>query len=112
MKKILIPALALCAACSAGRPGGGDDGDDGGDDDPHPPDASIGECEATSAGTFTFEKIADWVDDSTAAYSMIHDDMCGPALNGILEQAVPALEERGLTAGLAPFVQACEDAQL
>jgi hypothetical protein len=93
----LALGLALAgAACG----GGGAPGD--------APDASIGPCEPASAGGFAFEKIATWLDDSTAAYSMIHDDMCGPALDGIHEHGVPALGRVGLTAGLAPIVEQCE----
>jgi hypothetical protein len=73
------------------------------------------ECAAaavTDAGGFTFEKIAEWRDDATAAYTMVHDDMCGPELRGIDQMAVPALEMRGLTATLGPFVQICQDGGL
>jgi len=109
--KQLVTFLALAgAACSSGSKAD-DDGDDDGDDAP-PIDASIGECTATSAGSFTFEKIATWLDDSKGAYSMIHDDMCGPALQGIYEEAVPALAHEGLAAGLAPIVEECNLAQL
>jgi hypothetical protein len=86
--------------------GDGDGDGDGVTEDPM-------ECQnAEDAGGFTFTKIAVWRDDATSAYSMIHDDMCGPALAGIHDLAVPALEERGLTAALGPFVQACDDASL
>jgi hypothetical protein len=44
-----------------------------------------------TAGAFTFDKVATWRDDAKAAYSMIHDDACGPALRGIDQYAVPAL---------------------
>jgi peptidoglycan/xylan/chitin deacetylase (PgdA/CDA1 family) len=90
----LVLGLAGCGA----HAGGGE----------HTPDASIGECEPTAAGTFTFEKIAIWADDARGAYSMIHDDMCGPSLEGIQNEAVPALAEVGLHAGLAPIVAECE----
>lgn len=70
-------------------------------------------CDAPAdAGNFTFVKIATWKDDATAAYSMIHDDMCGPALRGIQELAVPQLEAHNLTAALGPFVDACNTANL
>lgn len=106
-KCMIHPLLLLLAlgACSSGTPGNGDD-------EPPPPDASIGACEAASAGTFGYEKVATWRDDAKGAYSMTHDDMCGPALQGIHELAVPALERAGLTAGLAPFVEVCESASL
>ena len=71
------------------------------------------ECEnEVDAGAITYKSIATWRDDADAAYSMIHDDMCGPALAGIHELAVPALEARGLTAAMGPFVDACESASL
>ncbi len=102
-------ALSLAAACSSGR-AGGDDDDDGGDGGV-PIDAAIGECMPSAAPTFTFEKIATWLDDAQGAYSMIHDDMCGPQLFGIEEQAVPALNARGLKGGVAPIAGICEDSQ-
>lgn len=101
-------ALSLLAACSSGRAGGGDD-DDGDGGTGVPIDAAIGECVPAAAGAFTFEKIATWLDDAQGAYSMIHDDMCGPQLFGIEEQAVPALNARGLKAGVAPIAGICED---
>jgi hypothetical protein len=70
-------------------------------------------CTATTnAGAFTFDKVATWRDDAKAAYSMIHDDVCGPALRGIDQYAVPALALRNLSAGLGPFVQVCEQGNL
>jgi hypothetical protein len=66
------------------------------------------ECIATSdAGGFTFDHVAVWRDDAKAAYTMIHDDMCGRDLRGIDRLAVPALELRGLNAGVGPYVDAC-----
>jgi hypothetical protein len=67
---------------------------------------------SADAGGFTFDKIATWKDDAKAAYSMIHDDVCGPALRGIDQYAVPALALRNLTAGLGPFIQVCEQGNL
>jgi hypothetical protein len=66
------------------------------------------ECMATSdAGGFTFDKIAVWRDDAKAAYTIIHDDMCGRELRGIDRLAVPAAALRGLNLGVGPFVDAC-----
>lgn len=92
-----IGLLAL-AACSSSSGGGG-----GGDDDP------LEACEPTSAGSFTYEKIATWTDDAKGAYSLIHDDMCGAQLFGIPDHAVPALDEFGIRAGLAPIAGECVD---
>ncbi len=60
--RILACAL-LGAGCSSGRAGGDDDDDRA--------DAAIAACQATAAGSFGFEKIATWPDDTRAAYSMI-----------------------------------------
>lgn len=94
-------------ACSGGTPGGGDD-----DDDTGPADAAIAACEPTSAGAFAYEKIATWADDAKGAYSMIHDDMCGGQYSGIPDLAVPALDEAGVKAGLAPIAGQCQDNQV
>ena len=67
---------------------------------------------AAVGGAFTFERIATWRDDAESAYSMIHDDMCGPALRGIDQNAVPALAARGLSAGLGPIVDECDKADM
>jgi peptidoglycan/xylan/chitin deacetylase (PgdA/CDA1 family) len=93
----LACALAI-TACSSGRSGGDDD-------------EVIEACEPTSAGGFAFEKVATWADDAKGAYSLIHDDMCGPQLFGIQDHAVTALDEVGLKAGLAPIAGQCEDNQ-
>lgn len=66
----------------------------------------------TEAGAFTFDHIGIWRDDATAAYVLIHDDMCGPELHGIENLAVPALTARGLTAGLGAIAGACEEAKM
>jgi peptidoglycan/xylan/chitin deacetylase (PgdA/CDA1 family) len=88
-------ALAMAACSSAGK--GGDDDD------------VLEACEPTSAGNFTFEKIATWADDTKGAYTLIHDDMCGAQLHGIQDNAVPALDEAGIKAGLAPIAGECQD---
>ncbi|HEY5920929.1 MAG TPA: polysaccharide deacetylase family protein [Kofleriaceae bacterium] len=88
-------ALAMAACSSAGK---GDDDDD-----------VLEACEPTSAGGFTYEKIGTWADDAKGAYSLIHDDMCGAQLHGIQDNAVPALDEAGIKAGLAPIAGECED---
>jgi peptidoglycan/xylan/chitin deacetylase (PgdA/CDA1 family) len=88
-------ALAM-AACSSGASDGGDDDDD-----------VLEACEPASAGSFTYETIATWADDAKGAYSLIHDDMCGAQLFGIQDHAVPALDELGIKAGLAPIAGEC-----
>lgn len=89
------------------------DGTDGEPTDDGPIDPPPLECGSDAdAGGFSMVRKSTWLGDCTAAYSMIHDDMCGPALAGIHELAVPALDDRGIKTGLGPFIQACEDAGL
>src|SRR5262245_66506709 len=102
----LATALAAASACAGSKPAGDDDGADGGPGGdgwvpPPPPDAFVCSSGAETGG-LTFEKIATWRDDVKAAYSMIHDDMCGPGLEGIQELAVPALAAHPMRARLAP----------
>jgi hypothetical protein len=111
---------------------GGDAGHQGGDGDHQDGDAGPGidpgqlqppangvvdvdpvVCKADDdAGGFTFARIATWRDDATAAYSIIHDDLCGSTLRGIDKLAVPALNMRNLTAAIGPYVQACDAGNL
>jgi peptidoglycan/xylan/chitin deacetylase (PgdA/CDA1 family) len=101
---------------------GGDDDDDDDtsgddDDDDELPEGDDGgpnedpkECTASAdPGGFTFKEIPVWRDGATAAYAMIHDDLCGPALDGIYDNAIDALVKRNLSATVGPFVEACED---
>ncbi len=101
---LALVLLAATAACGSSAGGGGDDDD--------APDASIGACEAASAGGFALEGIAKWRDDATAAYTMFHDDLCDPTVVGIPQIAVPALNRAGLVAGMATIADECEADQL
>jgi peptidoglycan/xylan/chitin deacetylase (PgdA/CDA1 family) len=58
---------------------------------------------------FRLEGVATWRGDATAAYSLIHDDVCDPATRGVFDVAVPELEKRGLHAGFGVIVSACDD---
>ncbi len=123
-KLLVLSAVGLLAACAAtdgsmdgdgaaGAGAGGGSGGSGGTPNVPPPDViddSPVACHAAAdAGGFTFVKLATWKDDAKAAYSMIHDDMCGSALAGIQDLAVPQLEAHNLTAALGPFVEACDE---
>ncbi|MEM7160075.1 MAG: polysaccharide deacetylase family protein [Myxococcota bacterium] len=138
----LVATGGMLAACNAGTDGNGAFNTDGlptaggdatdGNTDGVDPDGTAGDTDGggtnpgdtsvdpepmecgtdADAGGFTFERVSTWLGDSTAAYSMIHDDMCGPALAGIHELAVPALNERGLPAALGPFIDACDEHSL
>jgi hypothetical protein len=104
---LLAAAAAGCAATpddSAGLSGTGEGlGPAAGTVDTTPFECMF----TTEAGGFTFDKIAVWRDDAKAAYTIIHDDMCGRELRGIDKLAVPALVKRGLSAGVGPYVDAC-----
>jgi peptidoglycan/xylan/chitin deacetylase (PgdA/CDA1 family) len=102
-----VTCTLAVAACGGGRPSGDDDDDD---DDGHA-DAAIAQCMPTSAGSFTYEKIATWADDAKAAYTMIHDDFCGAQLHGIQENAIPAAEVTGVKLGIGTIAGECEDNQ-
>ncbi|HTJ44709.1 MAG TPA: polysaccharide deacetylase family protein [Kofleriaceae bacterium] len=106
MKRILL--LLAIAACSSGKPRGDDDHDDGGVP-PVTPDAALPSCTPTSAGTFTYEKIATWRDDAKAAYSIIHDDLCDDTVQGVITNAVPALDSYGIGVGMGAIAGECED---
>ena len=134
--RAFLSALALLAACSS-SPSRGDAGDDpaagdrgdaavnsqgdagdaavNGRPDAGAPAADGGvvneprgcKTGAHAAG-FEFVEIATWRDRATAAYSMIHDDICAVGSEGIHQHAVPALNARGLVAGLGPIVAECD----
>jgi peptidoglycan/xylan/chitin deacetylase (PgdA/CDA1 family) len=69
-------------------------------------------CRPAALGAVRFERIALWRDDARGAYSIIHDDTCGWELDGIQRLALPALERRGMRAGLAAIVKECEEQDL
>ena len=113
------------AGGSAGSGGSGNRGGSGGSGGPiispppsfSPPAGRIedGPFTCTSdaaAGAITFEKIGEWRDGADAAYTIIHDDACGPELRGIDMVAVPALDMRNIKANMGPFVQVCEEGGL
>ena len=58
--------------------------------------------------SFRVEAVATWRGDATAAYSLIHDDVCDPGALGVLSAAEPELGKRGLHAGFGVIVRACE----
>jgi peptidoglycan/xylan/chitin deacetylase (PgdA/CDA1 family) len=50
---------------------------------------------------------ATWRDNASAAYSLIHDDVCDPSVNGVFKHADPLLVERGLHGGFGVIVSRC-----
>lgn len=50
-----------------------------------------------------------WKDDATAAYSMMHDDLCGWITDGQIDFAAPALKERGLVSSFGMITGHCGD---
>src|SRR5256885_402294 len=51
--------------------------------------------------------VASWRGDATAAYSLIHDDVCDPHALGVFTAAEPELRQRGLHAGFGVIVATC-----
>ncbi len=90
--------------------GDGDgDTDSDSDDDTDDIDTDGIPCQTPAdAGKISFSNVPTWRDGATAAYSMFHDDLCDYGVRGIQENAVPALNERGLSAGLGAIAAECE----
>src|SRR5687768_7389866 len=63
---------------------------------------------AAPLGEVAFERIATWRDDARGAYSIIHDDTCGPGLEGMLDVGAPALARRGLRGAFGAIAGECE----
>jgi peptidoglycan/xylan/chitin deacetylase (PgdA/CDA1 family) len=62
---------------------------------------------AGRAPAFHVDGVATWRGDATAAYSLIHDDVCDPRALGVFSVAEPELRRRGLHAGFGVIVGAC-----
>jgi len=60
-------------------------------------------------GEIVVEGYTTWRHDAAAAYSLIHDDVCGDFAQGSVTFGAPELEARGLTAGFAVIVGLCDD---
>src|SRR5438874_8107216 len=71
--------------------------------------ASIGlcACRSPAAVSFRVAGVASWRGDATAAYSLIHDDVCDPHALGVFSTAEPELQQRGLHAGFGVIVGTC-----
>ena len=82
--------------------------------------ASIGLCACRSpaatrvapaapkeAVSFRVDGVATWRGDASAAYSLIHDDVCDPHALGVFSAAEPELRRRGLHAGFGVIVASC-----
>jgi len=70
-----------------------------------------GAC-ATPLPSFKMDGVATWRGNATAAYSIIHDDLCTERVQGIFTQATPELERRGLSAGFGAVAGACQSNRL
>src|SRR4051812_49266016 len=60
--------------------------------------------------SFRVESVATWRGGATAAYSLIHDDVCDPGALGVFSAAEPELAKRGLHAGFGVVVSKCDAA--
>jgi peptidoglycan/xylan/chitin deacetylase (PgdA/CDA1 family) len=65
--------------------------------------------DALPPSLFRLDGVATWRGDATAAYSLIHDNICDPATRGVFEVAAPELERRGLHGGFGVIVSACDE---
>ena len=54
--------------------------------------------EPEDAAGFAFDEIPTWRSGAQSAYSFIHDDLCDYGVRGIHQYAIPALNQRGITA--------------
>jgi peptidoglycan/xylan/chitin deacetylase (PgdA/CDA1 family) len=70
-----------------------------------------GAC-ATPAPSFKLDGVATWRGNATAAYSIVHDDLCAQRVQGIFTHAAPELDRRGLRAGFGAIAGECEEKQL
>jgi peptidoglycan/xylan/chitin deacetylase (PgdA/CDA1 family) len=58
---------------------------------------------------FRVEGVATWRGDATAAYSIVHDDVCDDHTLGVFRHADPQLTRRGLQAGFGVVGKLCEE---
>jgi len=68
--------------------------------------AALGLSGCRSA-SFRVDGVATWRGDATAAYSLIHDDVCDPHALGVFSVAEPELHRRGLHGGFGVVVGTC-----
>src|SRR5436190_2186062 len=57
---------------------------------------------------FKVEGVATWRGGATAAYSLVHDDVCNDDTKGVFTHALPELDKRGLHGGFGVIVAECE----
>jgi hypothetical protein len=104
----LLLTLFLGLAC-----GKGDKVVDSGTDTDGDIDTDPLVCETPEdAAGFEFDEIPTWRHGAQSAYSFIHDDLCDYGVRGIHQYAIPALNQRGIVAGLGPYVEACDESDM
>ena len=86
----MVCVSAALVACHAGVEGGGS------------------RSGAGTAPSFRVDGVAPWRGDATAAYSIIHDDVCDHGALGVFSAADPELVARGLHAGFGVIAGACD----
>jgi peptidoglycan/xylan/chitin deacetylase (PgdA/CDA1 family) len=69
---------------------------------------SNGYAAAPGPTRWQLDGVATWRGDATAAYSLVHDDICGKETLGVFSDAEPELAKRGLHAGFGVIVSACD----
>jgi len=63
-----------------------------------------------ATSSFKLGGVTTWRGDATAAYAIIHDDICDPSTNYVLSSAEPELAKRGLHSGFGVIVSKCDTA--
>jgi peptidoglycan/xylan/chitin deacetylase (PgdA/CDA1 family) len=77
------------------------------------PDAAADQrAGAPSGSAFKLDGVATWRGNATAAYSIIHDDLCADRVKGIFTHADPELTRRGLHGGFGAIAGECESKNL
>jgi hypothetical protein len=63
---------------------------------------------ASGGGAYKIDGVATWRGNKTAAFSVIHDDVCDASVNGVFSIADPELVKRGLHGGFGAITETCD----
>ncbi|HEX3694884.1 MAG TPA: polysaccharide deacetylase family protein [Polyangia bacterium] len=74
-------------------------------------DTSATDSGMPATAAFKLGTVATWHGNATAAYSIIHDDICWDSVGGALAIAEPAQTSRGIHGGYGVITSACDDAK-
>jgi len=99
--RLIAPSISflILIGCGAARTDAGNPAGGGGGGGPA----------SSDLGAIAVEGISTWRGNTTAAYSIIHDDACDNTLDSLFDVAEPALTARGLHAGFGAIVERCAE---